>query len=638
MWRDDAFRSKIRKFCNTCIHTDVTSTLDYDNFPTSSTQALTKVAHEKRNEITLAIFPFENLTEGNGLEIFCRSFQIDLITELSRFRQFRMMADASLTDAKANETDYTIKGSFQYRDDSLKISAQLINNRQNRVAWADKFEGTKETLLSIQEDLLKEVVASLQQQLNYDLLTGIRKKDRINLTAYEHWLYGMEELKKGSLQADEKARTYFEEAIRIDPEYSLAYSGMSMTYFNEWSCQLWDRWEVCQKGAFAWAQKAIELDEQNYVAACVLGRIYLYEAEYGIAEHYLRRALRLNPNDTDNLVQIASCFVYMGYVAEAAQLFKRVTQLNPLHSGSYNNIAALIAFESGQYEACLALGANSRSPWIDFPAIMAAACYHTGNLEKMDAYWQSFLDDFSRKILKGGVATESEAVQWIMNVNPYKGKTNLLPFWEYMSGKKLSLTQRVFTRAAETQPNFFLKENDRWQICFEGHVIHLTEVKGFYDLARLLKNAGKQFHCAELNKGGVITEAVPVFDEKAKRNYQEKIQELQQEIKWSEDNNDLERTSLLKKEYDEIVEHLSASLGIGKKIRKTNDSMDKARSAVTWRIRTAIEKIGHAHPALGKHLALSVKTGIFCTYSPEKNQNWLAEVPETRPPESTLTL
>ena len=67
---------------------------------------------------------------------------------------------------------------------------------------------------------------------------------------------------------------------------------------------------MCQREAFVWAKKAIDLNEQNYVAALVLGRIYLYEGEYDIGEHYLRSALRLNPNDTDTLIQLASCFVF----------------------------------------------------------------------------------------------------------------------------------------------------------------------------------------------------------------------------------------------------------------------------------------------------------------------------------------
>jgi TolB-like protein len=156
----------------------------------------------KNNEITLAVLPFENLTEGNGLAIFCRGFHMDLITELSRFRQFKLIASESLLDTKITHADYTVKGSFRYQHHQLKINAQLINNRNDHVAWADRFEGDKESIFAIQESVLKEVVSTLQQQLNHDLLIHIKKKSRVDLTAYEHWLYGMQELKKGTLDAD----------------------------------------------------------------------------------------------------------------------------------------------------------------------------------------------------------------------------------------------------------------------------------------------------------------------------------------------------------------------------------------------------------------------------------------------------
>ena len=580
------------------------------------------VNHNK--EITLAIFPFENLTEGNGLDVFCRSFQIDLTTELSRFRQFRIVSHESIRERDENSADYLIRGSFHYINERLRINAQLVNNHGNHITWAERFEGTKESILSIQEGVLTKVVSTLQQQLNYDLLSHFRKKTGVNITAYEHWLYGMEELKKGTLQSDEKARLHFQHAIELDPTYSLAYSGMSMTYFNEWSCQLWERWDVSQVGAYEWARKAIELDEQNYVAACVLGRVHLYEEQYNIAEHYLRRALKLNPNDVDNVIQIASCFVFLGYITEAEALYEDILRRDPLHSGTYHHVASLIAFEAGQYEKCIALGANSTTPWVDFPAMMAAAYYKTGDLVNMRLSWDRFLTGFQKKILKGNELNEAQALQWIINVNPYKGKTNMQDFWQYIGGKQPPSSSRVFARAASLdRENYIIKENDRWQICFDGEVIYLTEVKGFYDLTILLSNPEKQFHCTELAGGGIVSAVEPVFDEKAKRHYQKKILELQEEIKWSEDNNDLQRTTSLQKEYDEIVDHLSISLGIGKRVRKVNDPLEKARSAVTWRIRTAIQKINKENTSLGKHLSQAVKTGLFCSYNPERPVRWL---------------
>ena len=273
----------------------------------------------------MAVFPFEKLTEGDQWDVFCRSFSLDLITELSRFKQFQIIAHNTIVGFKKEsnvdfmglKTDYYVHGSFRVLRGTMKVNVQLVDSISDRLVWADKFEGKTVDLLDIQEDLLNQLVSALQHHLNYDLVFEIRKKQRVNLKAYEYWLYGWQELKKGSLESDVKARSYFLKAIDIDPTYSLSYSGMSLTYFNEWSCQLWDRWEVSQNGAYEWAFKALELDEQNYVAAYVLGRVFLYEGKYETAEHYLRKSLRLNPNDPESLIQITSCFVYLGYTLEA---------------------------------------------------------------------------------------------------------------------------------------------------------------------------------------------------------------------------------------------------------------------------------------------------------------------------------
>jgi TolB-like protein len=574
----------------------------------------------RKNEIALAIHSFENFTADTGMDVVCKSFYIDLTTALSRFSQFRIIANESV---EGNSAKYAIKGSFRYQNNILKITAQLLNNDSNRVAWAEHFEGDKESIFGIQEQVVTQIVSNLQVQVNHDLLIRIRKKSPVNFTAYEHFLCGMEEIKKGTLEADEKARVHFNQAIEIDPSYSLAYSGMSLTYFNEWSCQLWERWDLCQQQAFEWAKKAIDLDEQNYVAALVLGRVYLYEAKFEIAENYLRDALRLNPNDVDNLIQIASCFGYLGYLDEAEALYERVLQLNPGNTIAFNHVGAFIAFEKGDFNKAIALGSKAKIAWVDFPATIAAAYYEVGNFDAMYRWWQTFLQEFERKIKKEK-ADIAEALQWIIDVSPFKGKTNLFRFWEFMGGKQAITHERVFLKATPADKNYFLKEHEIWKISYESKVVLMTEVKGFYDLVKLLEQPDQQIHCTELMGGGIVTHSEFVFDAKAKSSYQKKILALQEEIRWSETNNDLHRTAALHQEYDDIVNHLTSSLGLKGKVRKVNDPLDKTRSAVTWRIRNAIQKIEKVHPMLAKHLSTAIKTGIFNSYSPERPVKWIS--------------
>lgn len=73
----------------------------------------------------------------------------------------------------------------------------------------------------------------------------------------------------------EKARRTFQQALSIDPHYSQAYAGLSLSYFNDWSCQLWEQWDTTERQAFKYAMKAIQLDDTDHITQFILGRIYL---------------------------------------------------------------------------------------------------------------------------------------------------------------------------------------------------------------------------------------------------------------------------------------------------------------------------------------------------------------------------
>jgi hypothetical protein len=75
-------------------------------------------------------------------------------------------------------------------------------------------------------------------------------------------------------------------------------------------------------------------------------------------------------------------------------------------------------------------------------------------------------------------------------------------------------------------------------------------------------------------------------------------------------------------ELDMLVDHLSAALGLGGRSRRGGDSAERARSAVTQRVRSTIRRLASSHPELGRHLEVSVTTGTFCVYRPEHPVDW----------------
>src|SRR5688572_31181810 len=114
----------------------------------------------KETEISISIFPFENLTMSREADVFCRSFYVDLITEFSRFRQFKIFpADSERKDVQST---YSIRGSYRFHQDTLRVNSQLINNERSQLAWAEQYEFGKDSLVAVEEQVLKQIVGSIQ--------------------------------------------------------------------------------------------------------------------------------------------------------------------------------------------------------------------------------------------------------------------------------------------------------------------------------------------------------------------------------------------------------------------------------------------------------------------------------------------
>ena len=587
--------------------------------------------------VSLAVLPFQTMSDDPDIGMFCTGLVMDIITDLSRFRPFRIIsyeAASRLHPEKGDlpggaaglHLDYLVKGLARYHNNRLLLNVQLINVGEDRLVWAEKFGGPLEELFQMQEEIVEKIAVTLRHSVDSDLLAEIRRKSLTTLSAYECWLRGLQEVKKGTLEADEEARRSFRQAMEIDPHYARAYTGMSMTYFNEWSCQIWDRWEVSSKGAFEWARKALELDERDHVSAVIVGKIHLFNGEYDKAEHFLRKGLRLNPNDVENLLQIAFSFGYLGYLKEGLQLYERAMLLNPFGDETCFACGAFLKFEMGEIAEAIELAEKHplEKGWVDFPAFMAAAFYLSGDLERMEAYWRNFLEQFSQKINRGEPADTQTALQWMIDVNPYRGETRLRPFWEYMARREgKSLETATSAPSSAGSPNVFRQEGEFWGIRYDGAEAQLADLKGYRDIARLLSTPGQPVHVTELMGVAVVERGEEVFDERARNAYRKRLLNLQEELEEAEMFVNGERIAALREEYDRLLEMLSKSVGKGGRVRKISDGAEKARSAVTWRLRNAVRKIADIHPSLGKHLDVSIRTGVFCEYSPEKKTDWI---------------
>ncbi|MET0206798.1 MAG: ATPase, partial [Thermoleophilaceae bacterium] len=114
-----------------------------------------------------------------------------------------------------------------------------------------------------------------------------------------------------------------------------------------------------------------------------------------------------------------------------------------------------------------------------------------------------------------------------------------------------------------------------------------------------------------------------LLDERARTEFRRRIEDLREDLELAEAANDPLRVERARAELDAVTAALASAFGLGGRARKAGDPAERARSAVTWRIRSALSKVEAAHPALGAHLRNSVSTGTFCSYRPERPVDWL---------------
>jgi hypothetical protein len=118
--------------------------------------------------------------------------------------------------------------------------------------------------------------------------------------------------------------------------------------------------------------------------------------------------------------------------------------------------------------------------------------------------------------------------------------------------------------------------------------------------------------------------ALPTLDSQAKGEYKARIDELRKDVEEAERFNDFYRAARSRSEIDAIAERLATAVGLGGRDRPASSDAERARSAVTKRIREAVKRIARVLPPLGLHLAAGIKTGYFCSYNPhpEHPANW----------------
>ena len=284
---------------------------------------------------SLAVLPLANLSGDPGQEYFADGMTDELITELARIENLRVVSRTSvMADKDAHKplrqiadelrVDAVVEGSVVRSGDRVRITAQLIDARSDKHLWARSFEGPSNDLLSLQDNVAREIAEQARVAL-----APAPNHAGVNLdpAAYDAYLRGRYFFDKGEYR---RSADYFDQAIAIEPSYSSAYAGLADALEAGTTFGIGRLDEVMPKAVTA-AKRAISLDPANGEAYTALGSIQtIYEWNWSEAEQNLTRGIALSPSYPLAHMKYAVYLDATGKPQEAVKPMRRALDLSPL--------------------------------------------------------------------------------------------------------------------------------------------------------------------------------------------------------------------------------------------------------------------------------------------------------------------
>lgn len=292
----------------------------------------------EQEQPSIAVLPFQVLGDNSDQDYFSDGITNNIITDLSKFSNLRVIASNSVFTYKGKpvkikqvgkelSVQYVLEGSTQKIGNKVRINVQLIDATTDHHLWAERYDFEIDDIFKIQDEITNAVVTSLQV-----VLTESEKNfEAIHLTdsteALDLYLRGKTYL-KGTKKAHLEARKLFDRAIKLDPEFAAAYAEKSFTYFSSFIMPM-SRDPKVVKDALVAAERAVELDDRLPLAYARLAWAYFANRKHENAIASARRGVALGPNDAEANAQLGNILNWSGKPQEGRQYIEKAIRLNP---------------------------------------------------------------------------------------------------------------------------------------------------------------------------------------------------------------------------------------------------------------------------------------------------------------------
>jgi adenylate cyclase len=350
---------------------------------------------------SIAVLPFANLSGDPEQEYFSDGLTEDIITLLSAWRSFPVIARNSSFAFKNQSRDvrliarelsarYVLEGSMRKSTHHVRVTAQLIDAELGHHIWAKKFEGALEDIFALQDEITLQIVSSVEPELEKAELRKIDTRRPASMGAWECYLRGREHLHAMTPAQNLQARAMFERAIEIEPQYSAAVAGLSMTYQREMLFEATDDRAAWEGKALHLARRAVALDAESSIAHYALSGAFIWSNQHAHSIAEARMAVQLNPSDIAAWLALGNRLDIVGQSAEGISILERTLERNPRnpHNHVYYGQLGRAYINAHNYEKALDLLGEAVRLRPEFPNtyhLLAICLGHLGRIEEAQA-------------------------------------------------------------------------------------------------------------------------------------------------------------------------------------------------------------------------------------------------------------
>lgn len=342
---------------------------------------------------TIAVLPFESLSDDPEQQFFADGISEDIITALAKFHSldvvgrntsfaYRGRSVGLKQVSEALGVRYILEGSVRKAGKRVRITAQLIDGAADRHIWAERYDRELEDVFQVQDEIIEIIVATLAHKVDSEETERRAQLARTDRDAYDCYLTGREYFFARTKAANDEALALMERAIELDPNFARAHSFKAWLkayrYRHGWS----DEPEQCLNEALESALEALSLEPSDYDVHWRLAVVYLHRRQFDKARAEYQKARSLNPNHAGFLAEMASGLILLGRASEAIELVEQAKRINPQYPEWFQANLGWAHYQAGRPEEALEVLHVLNDPPAVFRIFLAATYARLDRIEE----------------------------------------------------------------------------------------------------------------------------------------------------------------------------------------------------------------------------------------------------------------